>query len=45
MGYGKQTNIENIGRKLIIGASTGTDAHTVGIDTIMNMKNTPDISD
>ena len=30
---------ERIGRKLIvIGASTGTDAHTVGIDAIMNMK-------
>ncbi|MDU4953263.1 MAG: OAM dimerization domain-containing protein [Clostridium cadaveris] len=30
---------DNIGRKLIvIGASTGTDAHTVGIDAIMNMK-------
>lgn len=30
---------ENIGRPLvIIGASTGTDAHTVGIDAIMNMK-------
>ena len=30
---------EYIGRKLIcIGASTGTDAHTVGIDAIMNMK-------
>ena len=30
---------KNIGRKLIvIGASTGTDAHTVGIDAIMNMK-------
>lgn len=30
---------ENIGRKIIvIGASTGTDAHTVGIDAIMNMK-------
>lgn len=30
---------ENIGRSLvIIGASTGTDAHTVGIDAIMNMK-------
>jgi len=30
---------ENIGRQLvIIGASTGTDAHTVGIDAIMNMK-------
>ena len=28
-----------IGRKIvIIGASTGTDAHTVGIDAIMNMK-------
>lgn len=30
---------EKIGRNLIvIGASTGTDAHTVGIDAIMNMK-------
>lgn len=30
---------DNIGRKVIvIGASTGTDAHTVGIDAIMNMK-------
>ena len=30
---------ENVGRKLIVvGASTGTDAHTVGIDAIMNMK-------
>lgn len=30
---------ENIGRDVvIIGASTGTDAHTVGIDAIMNMK-------
>lgn len=30
---------ENIGRKLVIvGASTGTDAHTVGIDAVMNMK-------
>ncbi len=30
---------EKIGRKLVvIGASTGTDAHTVGIDAIMNMK-------
>ncbi|HOO75613.1 MAG TPA: OAM dimerization domain-containing protein [Tepiditoga sp.] len=30
---------EKIGRKVIvIGASTGTDAHTVGIDAIMNMK-------
>lgn len=29
----------NVGRKLVIvGASTGTDAHTVGIDAIMNMK-------
>lgn len=30
---------ENIGRPIrVIGASTGTDAHTVGIDAIMNMK-------
>ena len=30
---------ENIGRPLIVvGASTGTDAHTVGIDAIMNRK-------
>lgn len=30
---------QHIGRKLVIvGASTGTDAHTVGIDAIMNMK-------
>jgi beta-lysine 5,6-aminomutase beta subunit len=30
---------ENIGRKIVvIGASTGTDAHTVGIDAILNMK-------
>ena len=30
---------KNIGRKIIVvGASTGTDAHTVGIDAIMNMK-------
>ena len=30
---------EQIGRKItIIGACTGTDAHTVGIDAIMNMK-------
>ncbi|MEG1622275.1 MAG: OAM dimerization domain-containing protein [Alistipes sp.] len=30
---------EHIGRKLIVvGASTGTDAHTVGIDAVMNMK-------
>lgn len=30
---------QNIGRKLaVVGASTGSDAHTVGIDAIMNMK-------
>jgi len=30
---------DHIGRKVvIIGASTGTDAHTVGIDAVMNMK-------
>lgn len=30
---------DNIGRDVIVvGASTGTDAHTVGIDAIMNMK-------
>ena len=30
---------ETIGRHIVvIGASTGTDAHTVGIDAIMNMK-------
>ena len=30
---------EHIGRKIVIvGASTGTDAHTVGIDAIMNRK-------
>ncbi len=30
---------ENVGRNLVVvGASTGTDAHTVGIDAIMNMK-------
>ncbi len=30
---------KNIGRKIVVvGASTGTDAHTVGIDAIMNMK-------
>ncbi|MFX0039490.1 MAG: OAM dimerization domain-containing protein [Promethearchaeota archaeon] len=30
---------EKIGRKLVVlGASTGTDAHTVGIDAIINMK-------
>ncbi len=29
----------NLGRKIrVIGASTGTDAHTVGIDAVMNMK-------
>lgn len=38
----EETNLfikENFGRKLVvIGASTGTDAHTVGIDAIMNRK-------
>lgn len=30
---------ENLARKIVVvGASTGTDAHTVGIDAIMNMK-------
>jgi len=30
---------ESIGRKLIVvGACTGTDAHTIGIDAVMNMK-------
>ena len=29
---------ENIKRDVIVGACTGTDAHTVGIDAIMNMK-------
>jgi beta-lysine 5,6-aminomutase beta subunit len=30
---------EHFGRKIVVvGASTGTDAHTVGIDAIMNMK-------
>lgn len=30
---------DHIGKKLVVlGASTGTDAHTVGIDAIMNMK-------
>lgn len=30
---------ERLGRKIVVvGASTGTDAHTVGIDAIMNMK-------
>jgi beta-lysine 5,6-aminomutase beta subunit len=41
MGMGEiKTYIEeNIGRPVVvIGASTGTDAHTVGIDAIMNMK-------
>ncbi len=38
--YGVQDYIaEKIGREIVIvGASTGTDAHTVGIDAIMNMK-------
>ncbi|MEI6857642.1 OAM dimerization domain-containing protein [Psychrilyobacter sp.] len=38
--YGVQNFIkENIKRDIVIlGASTGTDAHTVGIDAIMNMK-------
>jgi len=38
--YGVEEFIEeNIGRDVvIIGACTGTDAHTVGIDAIMNMK-------
>ena len=32
-------NFTHFGRKIrVIGASTGTDAHTVGIDAIMNMK-------
>ena len=31
--------MEELGRKIVVvGASTGTDAHTVGIDAIMNMK-------
>ncbi|MCL2620201.1 MAG: cobalamin-dependent protein [Defluviitaleaceae bacterium] len=41
MDMGEVSNFirENIGRNVvIIGASTGTDAHTVGIDAIMNMK-------
>ena len=30
---------KNLGRKIVVlGASTGTDAHTVGIDAVMNMK-------
>ena len=30
---------QNFGRKIkVVGASTGTDAHTVGIDAIINMK-------
>ena len=33
---------ERLGRKMVvIGASTGTDAHTVGIDAIMNRKASP----
>ena len=33
---------EHIGRKVVmVGASTGTDAHTVGIDAIMNRKASP----
>ena len=38
--YGVQSFIkENIKRDVVIlGASTGTDAHTVGIDAVMNMK-------
>jgi len=38
--YGVNEYIEkNIGRKVVIvGACSGTDAHTVGIDAIMNMK-------
>jgi len=38
--YGGEDFIEeNIGRDgVIVGACTGTDAHTVGIDAIMNMK-------
>ncbi len=38
--YGVEDYIkENIGRDIVIvGACTGTDAHTVGIDAIMNMK-------
>lgn len=38
--YGVEDYIkENIGRDItIVGACTGTDAHTVGIDAIMNMK-------
>jgi beta-lysine 5,6-aminomutase beta subunit len=39
MGETDQFVREHIGRKIVvIGASTGTDAHTVGIDAIMNMK-------
>jgi beta-lysine 5,6-aminomutase beta subunit len=38
--HGVEEYIEkNIKRKLVVvGASTGTDAHTVGIDAVMNMK-------
>ena len=41
MGHGRNGYFirEQIGRPIVvIGASTGTDAHTVGIDAIMNMK-------
>ena len=41
MSYKEISNYieENIGRKVVVvGACTGTDAHTVGIDAIMNMK-------
>lgn len=41
MGHGRNGHFirEQIGRPIVvIGASTGTDAHTVGIDAIMNMK-------
>ena len=39
MGETDQFVREHIGRKIVvIGASTGTDAHTVGIDAIVNMK-------
>ena len=35
---------EHFGRKIVVvGASTGTDAHTVGIDAVMNRKDLPDI--
>ena len=36
---------EHIGRKVVmVGASTGTDAHTVGIDAIMNLSRRPSAS-